>query len=81
MIKYSLDKRLYFIMQKIDFNSEYFNPKDVLECGQIFRFEPHKVGYKVYSADKACYVYTEGNSTVVESDFPDYFYNFFDLGR
>ncbi|MDE6558194.1 MAG: hypothetical protein K2K39_03700 [Clostridia bacterium] len=68
-------------MQKIDFNSEYFNPKDVLECGQIFRFEPHKVGYKVYSADKACYVYTEGNSTVVESDFPDYFYNFFDLGR
>lgn len=81
MIKYSLEKRLYFFMQKITYDKTYFNPKDVLECGQIFRFEPFKEGYKVFSKDKACYVYTSGNSTVIESDFPDYFYEFFDLGR
>ena len=68
-------------MQKITYDKTYFNPKDVLECGQIFRFEPFKEGYKVFSTDKACYVYVSGNSTVVESDYPDYFYNFFDLER
>ncbi|MCM1438100.1 MAG: hypothetical protein NC131_02655 [Roseburia sp.] len=68
-------------MQKITYDKTYFNPKDVLECGQIFRFEPFKEGYKVFSTDKACYVYVDKNSTVVESDFPDYFYNFFDLER
>lgn len=68
-------------MQKITYDKTYFNPKDVLECGQIFRFEPYKEGYKVFSTDKACYVYIYKNSTVIESDFPDYFYDFFDLGR
>ena len=66
---------------KFDFDAEYFNPKDVLECGQVFRFAPHKDGYVVCSADKACYVHSDGIKTVVESDYPDYFYNYFDLGR
>ena len=64
-----------------DYDSTYFNPEHVLECGQIFRFTPFKEGYLVYSADKACYVYTSGNKTYVESEDNDYFYNFFDLGR
>ncbi len=68
-------------MQKFDYDNTYFNPKDVLECGQIFRFEPFKAGYKVYSADKACYVYTDKSKTVVESEYADYFYRFFDLER
>lgn len=66
---------------KFDYDAEYFSPKDVLECGQIFRFVPYKTGYKVFSADKACYVYVNKNKTVVESDYTDYFYNFFDLER
>lgn len=68
-------------MQKITYDKTYFNPRDVLECGQIFRFEPFREGYKVFSKDKACYVYIDGNSTVVECEDPDYFYNFFDLER
>lgn len=68
-------------MQRFTYDKTYFNPKDVLECGQIFRFEPYKEGYKVFSTDKACYVHIDGNSTVIDSDFPDYFYDFFDLGR
>lgn len=68
-------------MQKIDFDSTYFNPRDVLECGQIFRFEPFKDGYKVFTADKACYVYTDGKKTVIECENPGYFHRFFDLDR
>lgn len=66
---------------KFDYDGKYFNPTDVLECGQIFRFEPFKDGYRVFSADKDCYVYTSGAKTVVESLYPDYFYHFFDLER
>lgn len=69
------------LMEKFDYNSEYFNPKDVLNCGQIFRFAPYKQGFKVFSKDLACYVYTSGNKTVVESENAGYFYKFFDLGR
>lgn len=66
---------------KFDFNAEYFNPEHVLECGQIFRFKPFKQGYFVCSADKACYVHSDGIKTVVESEDSDYFYNYFDLAR
>ena len=66
---------------KFDYDATYFNPTDVLECGQIFRFEPFRDGYRVYSADKDCYVYTDGAKTVVESGDSDYFYNYFDLAR
>lgn len=66
---------------KLDFNAKYFNPEHVLECGQIFRFRPYKDGYFVNSADKACYVYSDGVKTVVECDDADYFYNYFDLAR
>ncbi len=66
---------------KFDYNAEYFNPEHVLECGQTFRFSPYKNGYLVNSADKICYVYTDGDKTVVESDDNDYFYNYFDLDR
>ena len=68
-------------MKKFDFSSEYFNPEHTLECGQVFRFKPYKDGYLSYSADKACYVYSDGVKTVVESDDCDYFYNYFDLNR
>lgn len=66
---------------KFDYDATYFNPKDVLECGQIFRFENFKDGYKVFTRDKACYVYSDGVKTIIECEDPDYFYNFFDLGR
>ncbi|MBE7088498.1 MAG: 8-oxoguanine DNA glycosylase [Clostridiales bacterium] len=66
---------------KFDYDSTYFNPKDVLECGQIFRFTPYKRGYKLFSKDLACYIYLDGAKTVVESENSDYFYNFFDLER
>lgn len=66
---------------KIEFDSRYFNPEHTLECGQIFRFYPFGQGYIVLSADKACYVYTKGDTTTVECDDEDYFRGYFDLEK
>ena len=66
---------------KFDFDAQYFNPEHTLECGQVFRFTPFKEGYRVLSADKVCYVHSDGIKTVVESGDNDYFYNYFDLNR
>lgn len=66
---------------KIDFDATYFNPLHTLDCGQVFRFSPYKNGYLVNSADKIAYVHSDGVKTVIESEEPDYFYNYFDLGR
>lgn len=66
---------------KFDYDAEYFNPQHTLDCGQVFRFTPYKYGYLAHSADKICYVYSDGVKTVVESSDCDYFYNYFDLNR
>ena len=68
---------------KIEFNSEYFNVKDTLECGQVFRFVPYKKGYKVFSVDKCCYFYNQDSLAIIEclSSDKEYFENYFDLKR
>ena len=70
-------------MKQIVFNNEFFNIKDTLECGQIFRFTPFDNGYLVFSMDKCAYAFTKGNNTVIECEEVDeeYFCNFFDLER
>ncbi len=66
-------------MEKIAFKTEYFNPSDTLKCGQIFRFKNFNNGYLVFSKDKVCYIYQENDLTVIETEYPDYFSNFFDF--
>lgn len=70
-------------MKKIIFPSEYFDIKDTLECGQVFRFKPYKKGFLVFSTDKCAYCYGENGQTVIECEEKDesYFYNYFDLNR
>lgn len=68
-------------MEKILYNGEYFSPKDTLECGQIFRYKPSERGYFVCAADKRAEVYTQGENTVIETEYPNFFANYFDLGR
>lgn len=68
-------------MQKIIVDNEFFNIKDTLECGQVFRFFSEENGYVVISTDKCAFVYEDGDKTVIESDYPDYFHNYFDLDR
>lgn len=68
-------------MEKIIYPSEFFDIKATLECGQLFRFRPHGRGYLVFSKDKCCYAYAEGENTVIECDDAEYFYNYFDLNK
>lgn len=70
-------------MTKIITEEEFFNVKDTLECGQIFRFKPFEKGYLVFSKDMACYAYNEDGKAVIEckTDDEEYFRNFFDLSR
>ncbi len=70
-------------MQKIVFSSEFFNIKDTLECGQIFRFTSFNAGFLVMSEEKVAYCYEENSFTniICEDSDRDYFYNFFDLDK
>ena len=70
-------------MQTIVFDSQYFNIKDTLDCGQIFRYTPFDKGYLVFSCDKCAYCYTENSNTFirVEDDDKAYFLNYFDLEK
>lgn len=66
-------------MEKLVFSSKYFNPLDTLSCGQLFRYREYERGYLVFSLDKICYLYEDGESVVIESDDIKYFENYFDL--
>lgn len=70
-------------MTKIITEEEFFNVKDTLECGQIFRFKPFEKGYLVFSRDRACYACNENGKAIIEckTDDEEYFRNFFDLSR
>lgn len=68
---------------KFSFNNSFFNIKDTLDCGQIFRYVPFNAGYKVFSLDKCAYCYEQGENVFIECLETDkeYFFNFFDLDR
>ena len=70
-------------MTKIITEEEFFNVRDTLECGQIFRFKPFEKGYLVFSKDRACYACNENGKAIIEckTDDEEYFRNFFDLSR
>ena len=70
-------------MKVLRFNGEFFNIKDTLECGQIFRFKEYKEGFLAYSKDKAFYCYNSGDFAIIECQDEDeeYVKNLFDLSR
>ena len=68
-------------MKTIKVKSEFFSIKDTLECGQVFRFKPYKMGYLVFSRDKCAYAYQDSDFTIimVNDEDEEYFSNYFDL--
>ena len=61
-------------------SSKDFNIKDILTCGQIFRYELCDNHAIVHSMDKKAVLYNRNNTEIViESEDKDYFYNYFDL--
>ena len=63
-----------------EYDKEYFNVRDTLECGQIFRYK-HLGGedYAVYSQDKYAELSTVENKVIVKTFDKEYFWRFFDL--
>ena len=73
-------------MEKLKFLGEYFNVKDTVLCGQLFRYFPSSIkagAYFICSGDKRCLCYNEGDFAVIECETADieYFKNYFDLSR
>lgn len=61
--------------------AEFFNIRDTLECGQVFRYERRDGGaYAVYSQDKYAELsYNADGNVEVRTDYGDYFWHYFDL--
>ena len=66
-------------MEILKFSSEFFNAKDTLSCGQVFRYTYSDGVYTLISKNKCCNLYTQGDYTYIETDDVEYFYNYFDL--
>lgn len=59
-----------------------FKAKDILECGQIFRFTKNPDGhYTVFSLDKKADIFEYSDRVEIVTDSVDYFASFFDLQK
>ncbi len=75
---------IYEIKDKdiIVYDKTQFNPKHILECGQVFRFSVDENGnYYVISKDKKATIIEFETHYIIKSRDPDYFVNYFDLNR
>lgn len=68
-------------MKELRLKIKYFNIKDTLECGQLFRYKAYENGYLVFSKEKCAYVRHSGEYTYIQSEDIDYFYNYFDFDK
>lgn len=60
-------------------NPDDFNAKQILECGQIFRFQIQGNVANVCSQDKIAKIKTFEDRVIIQTKDVDYFENFFDL--
>lgn len=71
---YRVKKNEILIIGKTD-----FNPKHILECGQIFRYYYKDGVYTVYSKDKRAQIYETSVGYTIKTNAPHYFEEFFNL--
>lgn len=72
---YEIKNNIIFIYDKTQ-----FNPKHILECGQVFRFgKDENNNYFVLSKDHKATIYDYTNHYEIKSDDAEYFVNYFDL--
>ena len=60
-------------------NSKDFDIKDILECGQVFRFKKTHFGYVVYSLCHKAEIYVQEVYTKIVCDDTKYFEKYFDF--
>ena len=65
----------------ITVDSEDFVAKHILECGQVFRFEPKSYGYELKAGKEICRLHEDGTRTKLECSNAEYFVRYFDLDR
>lgn len=63
------------------YQPDSFNIKDILECGQIFRYDITPAYARVLSKDHCADVVTDNGKIVIHCDDAGYFYKFFDLNK
>ena len=73
-MKYILQTNQIRIISKDD-----FNPKHILECGQIFSFEEKEGTFVVLSRDKIAEIVENEEGYLIKTKDVEYFENFFDL--
>lgn len=73
-MEYEIGKDGIYIIGKED-----FNPKHILECGQIFRYEKVNDSYIVYSKDLRAKIIEKSDGYFIETDNCAYFEDFFNL--
>ena len=62
------------------YDKSQFNPKHILECGQVFRFGTDLNGnYFVISKDKKATIIDRDSHYEIHSDDSEYFTHYFDL--
>lgn len=59
--------------------TDEFDPRQILECGQMFRYVICDDYAQVYSCDKTAKIIKNGNNYEIITQNPEYFANFFDL--
>jgi len=75
-MKYRIDRNKIIIEDLSEFNIN-----QILECGQIFRFNINGNIATVCSADKFAKIYTYENRVEIQTSHIKYFINFFDLEK
>lgn len=66
----------------IEISTQDFDIRQILDCGQIFRYEKIDEGkYYVYSLDKRCLVEQSDACVKIYSKDREYFWHYFDLDR
>ena len=61
------------------FNKDTFNPKHILECGQVFCFEKKEKKYIVYPENQYAEIFEFNDYYLIKTENPEYFVNWFDL--
>lgn len=61
--------------------SEFFSAADCVTCGQLFRYREVSGGYLLQAGDRACFLKTEGETTVLtaEEEAVPFWENYFDV--
>lgn len=62
-------------------DTENFVPKDIVECGQVFRYLKDDLSYKIFSKNLFCSLIYVKDRVIIETTDVDYFINYFDLNR